>query len=90
MKSHDGSVTQNVGEIRDQEIVYFLFEPTELSVSKGSVKKHDCCLGIFKSVCSLGSTNHTSYHKTLRKKICSDFLSCYDADGEGFITACRH
>jgi len=49
MKIYDCNVTQNVGEIRDQEIVYFLLESTEMSVSKGSVNNITVALGYSKA-----------------------------------------
>jgi hypothetical protein len=49
MKSHDCDVTQNVGEIGDQEIFYFVLKSTEMSVSKGSVNNITVALGYSKA-----------------------------------------
>jgi hypothetical protein len=84
MKSHDCNVTQNVGEIRDQDIFHFLLESTELLLSKGNVNNVTVALRYSRPLrwvprCPLAIA------KLSGKKACLDFLSCYEADGEGFI-----
>jgi hypothetical protein len=49
MKSHDCNVTQNVVEIRDQEMFYFVLESTKLSVSKGRMNNITVALGYSKA-----------------------------------------
>jgi hypothetical protein len=59
---------------------------TELSSSKGSVNNVIDALGYAKVCARWIPRNFTDDHKTVRKKVCSDFLSRYEAEGGSFLS----
>jgi hypothetical protein len=59
---------------------------TELSVSKGSVNNIIDALRYAKMCARWVPRSLTDDHKTLLKEVCSYLLSCYEADGESFLS----
>jgi hypothetical protein len=58
----------------------------ELSVSKGSVKNITDAIGYAKVCARWVPRSPTNDHITVRKELCSDLLSRYEADGGIFLS----